>query len=53
MLHRVIPSESQQRSVRIIYSFVEKSQFNEIYASKIGHLKLNNAYENAIAIKEL
>ena len=53
MLHHVIPSESQQRSVRIIYSFVEKSQFNEIYASKTGHLKLNNAYENAIAIKEL
>jgi hypothetical protein len=53
LLHHAIPSEKSEKNIRIIYSFVEKPQFNDIYASKIGHLKLNNAYESAIAIKEL
>jgi len=53
LLHHAIPSEKSEKNIRIIYSFVEKSQFNDIYASKIGHLKLNNIYENTIAAKEL
>jgi len=53
MLHHVIPGESKKRSVRIIYSFVEKHQFDKIFSDKRGHFILNNAYENAKAAKYL
>jgi|OM-RGC.v1.010685633 hypothetical protein len=53
MLHSVIPDLPDEKSVRIIYSFIEKGQFNEIFAHKNSHLMLNNLYENTIASKEL
>lgn len=53
MLHSVIPDLPDEKSVRIIYSFIEKNQFSNIFAHKNSHLMLNNLYENTIASREL
>ncbi len=53
MLHSVVPDQKDEKSIRIIYSFVERGQFEEIFSHKNSHLMLNNTYENAIASKEL
>ena len=53
MLHSVIPDLPDEKSVRIIYSFIEREQFSNIFAHKNSHLMLNNLYENTIASREL
>ena len=46
ILHCVVPESQDEESIRVIYSFVEKFQFDEIYSKKNDHLYLNNIYEN-------
>ena len=53
MIHNAIPDQPGSSSIRIIYSFIERFQFENLYASKPGHLLLNNEYENTKAAIEL
>jgi hypothetical protein len=44
-LHAALPSHDEDGSLRLIYLFMPKEQFDERYASKAHHFNLNKIYQ--------
>jgi len=52
MLHNTLPTTDPVGSIRIIYSFVKKFQFENIFSHKEGHTMLNELYEKGKSQKQ-